>query len=429
MDIAVAVRQTLLILVGNIMCFILLDRKYDLKNTLIIYGGITAAVIALNLPITALFGRNVFTALFPLTTNSTTTVTLFFLSKRKGFPLLFNMMTSIFFASITVISAGYLTLEMEQSIWMEILIRLIISIPLIIILYRYLRPSYLKMLTVMKKGWGYLCLIPGLFYILGMLNAIQLSPMPAPAEYRKVYLNCFLSLMIVLVAYGVIFTLFTRIILESEMHDEQQLLKIQVQAMERHANALKENEEKVRIYRHDLRHYIAQIKVLIESGDTEEALRVLGSFNEQNRNTSVPFYCNNPTVNAILVYYTQKAEHEGITVKADCRLSEKLPAEASELAMVLANAIENAIHGCGKVPEDRERLIKIKLVSSSQLALEIVNSYTGIIEFDKNGLPVSTEIGHGLGTKSISAFVEKYDGIIEYSTDGTLFRLRLLVGA
>lgn len=138
--------------------------------------------------------------------------------------------------------------------------------------------------------------------------------------------------------------------------------------------------------------------------------------------------CWIPTV-AILMYYIQKAQDKGITVEADCRLPERLSMEASELAMVLANALENAIHACEKLPEERNRLIRIKIVSSPQLALEVVNSYTGKVAFDENGLPTSAEIGHGLGTKSISAFVEKHDGMIEYNADDTLFRLRMLVGA
>lgn len=97
--------------------------------------------------------------------------------------------------------------------------------------------------------------------------------------------------------------------------------------------------------------------------------------------------------------------------------------------MVLANAIENAIHACEKLPEDKDRFIRVKKVSSLQLALEIVNSYTGKVAFDENGLPISTETGHGLGTRSISAFVEKHDGMIEYNADDTLFRLRMLVEA
>lgn len=421
------VRQALLILIVSIMCFTLLDRKYSLKRTLVIYGSITALVIVLNVLITTLWGWRVLLALYPFVTNGTLTITLFFLSKRKGFPVVFNMMTAIVFTNSTFLVSRYLTLEKGGSIWSDITIRLITGTLLILLLYRHLRPAYIQMLTIMKRGWGYLCLIPGLYYLIIYINAVNTDLSYMVTEYRKVYYNFFLSLAITIVAYIIIFTLFVRIIREAELHDEQQLLKLQMKTMERHFEILKENEDKIQTDRDNFIHYIEDVKNLLESGNTKEALDVLGSIDWQSTDLSVPHYCMNPTVNAILMYYIQKAEQEKITVETDCRLSENLSVEPSELAMVLANAIENAIHANNKLPENRERFIKIKMVSSPQLAVEVSNFYNGEVLFDESGLPVSREIGHGLGTKSIAAFVEKHGGIIEYSADDTMFRLRLLM--
>ena len=427
MDTAELVRQIFLILFGNSLCLTLLDRKYALKKTLIIYGIVTVVVIALGISIATLFGMGIFYSLYPIIINGTMLVSLFFLSRRKGFPLVFTMLTVVMICTIVALPGFYLAQSMGWSIWVEILLKLIVGTPIILFLYRYLRPSYRQMLMVINRGWGYLCLIPGLYYALILPNIVLFAP--TLPENPKIFLTCLLALFIVIVSYGVIFALYANILREAAMRDEQQLLKIQMQSMERHADMLKESEKKAQIYRHDLRHYIADIKLLIESGNTEEALRVLGSLPDREQDISVPRYCDNTTVNAILVYYIQKAEQEGITVETDCKLPEKLPLEASELAMVLANAIENAIHACGRLPKDSDRIIKIKMVSTPQFALEILNSYTGYAAFDENGLPVSTQPGHGLGTKSIATFVEKHNGILEYSADDTLFRLRLLAEA
>ena len=279
MDIAELVRQVFLILLGNSMCLVLLDRKYSLRKTLTIYGIATLAVIVLGVSILILFGRDILYSFYPIIINCTTLAVLFYLSRRKGIPVIFTMFTVVMIASLITFPAGYLVRTAKQSILIEMLIKLIISIPIIIFLYCFLRPSYLQMLTVIKKGWGYLCLIPGLFYALILPNIINFSP-SISAENRKAFLTCILALLIVIVAYGVIFALFSRIIRETQLRDEQQLLKIQMQAMERHANMLKANEQKLQIYQHDLRHYIANIQILIESGNIEEALRVLDSLDD-----------------------------------------------------------------------------------------------------------------------------------------------------
>lgn len=425
MDTAELVRQIFLIMFGNSLCLTLLDRKYSLKNTLIIYGITTAAVIALGISIATLFGMGIFYSCYPIIVNGTMLVSLFFLSKRKGFTLVFTMLTVVMICTIVALPGYYLAQSMGWSIWTEILLKLIVGAPIILLLYRYLRPSYHQMLTVINRGWGYLCLIPGLYYALILPNIVFFAPILS--ENPRIFLTCMLALFIVIVSYGIIFAVYANLLREAAIRDEQQMLKIQMLSMERHANMLREGEKRAQIYRHDLSHYIADVKVLIESGNTEEALRALGSLTDRDQDISVPRYCDNATVNAILVYYIQKAENEGITVETDCKLPEKLPMEASELAMVLANAIENAINACGRLSKDSNRFITIKIVSSPQLALEISNSYTGHIMFDRNGLPISTQPGHGLGIKSIAAFVERHNGIIEYRADDSLFRLRLLV--
>lgn len=426
MNAAIAVRCILLTLTTNLMAFILLDRKYSQKKTILIFLGINVLEFALNILIATLFGIEVFSALYPVMANGPTLVALFYLSKRKGFFVLFNMTTVITIASIIVLPGNYLLQVKGISIWTEILIRIVLTIPFILFLHRYLHPSYLKMYAIMKKGWGWLCLMPASFFIINYINITPLDTIPK--DYSKIVVTCVLALMSVVVSYGVIFFLFTKIISDSEMREEQELLKSQIQAMERQADMLKEKEEKLNISRHDLRHYIAELKTLLEIGNIGEALHVLGNYDEQNVNTKIPLYCDNPTINAILVYYIQKAEQEEITVKTDCRLPNPLPVEASELAIVLANAIENAIHACINVQEKEDRFIAIKVVTLPQFALEISNSYAGTIQFNEKGIPISNKIEHGLGTKSISAFADKYDGVLEYNADGKLFRLRLLAG-
>ena len=278
MDIAEFVRHVLLILLGNGMCLVLLDSKYNLKKTLSIYSIVTAAVIALGMSIYSLLGRNIFISLYPFIINSTTLAALFLLSKRKGFAVIFTMLTVVIICTIISFPGYYLAQATGQPVWVEILLKMLSAVPVIIFLHRHLCPSYLQMQAVIKKGWGYLCLIPGLYYALILPNLNSISADPS-ANY-KAFLSCILALLIVIVAYGVIFALFYRIMHEMKMRDEQQLLKIQIQAIEEQTDILKANEEKVQIYRHDLRHYIANVQVLIESDNTEEALRVLDSLDE-----------------------------------------------------------------------------------------------------------------------------------------------------
>lgn len=95
--------------------------------------------------------------------------------------------------------------------------------------------------------------------------------------------------------------------------------------------------------------------------------------------------------------------------------------------MVLANALENAIHACGKLSGEQEKSIAVRILHVPHLVLEVVNTYDGEVQFDNEGLPAAKESGHGIGTRSIAAFAEKYGAVIDYQADETMFRFRLLV--
>lgn len=69
----------------------------------------------------------------------------------------------------------------------------------------------------------------------------------------------------------------------------------------------------------------------------------------------------------------------------------------------------------------------MRVLTSPNLVLEVANTYDGDVQLDEQGMPVAREQGHGIGTRSIMVFVDKYDGVLNYKAGKSMFRLRLLV--
>ena len=107
-------------------------------------------------------------------------------------------------------------------------------------------------------------------------------------------------------------------------------------------------------------------------------------------------------------------------------IPEKITVDEVELSTVFANGIENAQQACKKLPVGANKLIEIICVSNPTFVLEIANTCSGSILLDKNGLPVSKDEGHGIGTQSIAAFVKKHNAILDYKMDNSMFRVRIL---
>ncbi|HIY73062.1 MAG TPA: ATP-binding protein [Candidatus Intestinimonas merdavium] len=100
--------------------------------------------------------------------------------------------------------------------------------------------------------------------------------------------------------------------------------------------------------------------------------------------------------------------------------------DEGELAIVLANALENAIHANLALPRD-QREIRCKMVGTPGVMLELSNPCAGNIAFDSGGLPVSRQEGHGLGVQSISAFCRKNGAVCQFDLTDGWFRLRLVL--
>ena len=132
------------------------------------------------------------------------------------------------------------------------------------------------------------------------------------------------------------------------------------------------------------------------------------------------YYCSDPILNATLTAYIGQAENAGITIEHHLAIPETLPVDSSELSICFANALENAIKACENLPKN-ERKIIIRCIHKPAFMFEIENPYKGIITFGKNGLPVSTRIGHGFGTPVVY-YDERFTSVLAHKAmlDGGL---------
>lgn len=172
---------------------------------------------------------------------------------------------------------------------------------------------------------------------------------------------------------------------------------------------ISEANEKFREERHNFRHKLNAIAALAESEQYKDILDVVR-------------YTQNAIIDAVLSVYIQKAEKAGIALKLGFAFPDTFEANESELAMALANAIENAIQACEKLPVEK-RFLEIKVLCRPKFMVMVRNSFDGTVEFDDNGVPQSPDAGHGFGTRSIAAFCQKLGGYFEFKVDAGVFTL------
>lgn len=119
--------------------------------------------------------------------------------------------------------------------------------------------------------------------------------------------------------------------------------------------------ETPREYRYDMRHNLTVIEGLIKQDDRDKALEYISKLNGFFGEPNGMRCCNNPEINAVLSEYIGRAEKAGCRITQNLTLPEMLPFEEKDVCLVLANTIENAIHACSELHEEK-RYVKISAV-------------------------------------------------------------------
>ena len=226
--------------------------------------------------------------------------------------------------------------------------------------------------------------------------------------------------------YSVLMFLFFSVRKEAEARHSAQLSVLQLSALRSRMEAVKAAEDAIRTERHDLRHRLKTAMELVARGDETAALDFLDAAQRRLDEQKEIRWCRPPILDAVFSSYFEQAKSQGIRVTSKISLSDTLTVDEGALAIVVANALENAIHANLELPRG-QRHIRCHAIGAPNIMLEIVNPYVTAVQFDENGFPLAGKEGHGLGTQSIRFFCEKYGAACQFEAKDGLFSLRVIL--
>lgn len=289
--------------------------------------------------------------------------------------------------------------------------------------WRFARKSYLALLNCVSRGWWLFAAMTGLFY----LTLAIMGVIPTNIRQRPEDMPAFaLVLLLLPLTYATIFIVLSQQDKLFHAQERQQILEAQAVIMDRRMEDIRRSEDAIRIERHDMRHHFQTIAALAQNGDSAAVLDYVGKSQEKLDSITPKRYCNYPILDAVLANAVAQAEQAGISTEIAVVLPEKLPVDALELSIVFANALENASQAVKNLPADQRHII-CKSVTHPRFIIEISNPYQGTVAFDKQGFPVTEKRGHGIGTRSIIAFAEKYHALCFFRAEKGWFKLQMVL--
>ena len=325
---------------------------------------------------------------------------------------------SLWFIALTMVLNYWLT---PDTYWVLFIGRLVGFPAFEYLAWHRLRKPYLEVQRAVAKGWFSFAAVTAVFYILLFVaslypTSIYENPDGIPALV--------LLLVLMPLMYWNIFQVLARQQRLADAEEETRILHLQSAMMAQRIEQTKEAEKQVAIYRHDLHHRLQAISAMLDNGEIAQAQNYIEVSHEILDGAKSKRWCLHPVLDAVFAAYFRQAEAEGIRVEADMDIPADIPVNAVELSTVFANALENAIHAVSKLPQE-QRVIRCRCIWQPQLMFYVSNPYAGEVRFDENDRPVAESTMHGIGTRSIAAYCEKYGAVCRYSAEDGWFSIKI----
>lgn len=316
---------------------------------------------------------------------------------------------------------GVLTFNLTESAYIEHFIRICVLAAVAFIAFRTLAP-YLS--EIFNKDTRSICIfgiIPTVYYVFDYAAVIYTDLWLDNNRVVAEFLPFFLCIVFIIFC----FVYYKEYECKSDAQRREQIIRITVDQQAKEMEAIKRSEQEIRMLRHDMRLFLNNLSLSMESGDTDEVRKMIAGYASNVEATTILHYCNNSTVNYILSDCAAKCSEAQIEFLPTVEISE-LTVDEIMFSSILSNALDNALNAQKELPET-ERRIKLLLKSQgSKLLLSVRNPFLKKPVF-VDGMPVSDKKGHGYGTQSIRYMTERLGGNFQFTVEKGTFILRVVI--
>lgn len=317
---------------------------------------------------------------------------------------------------------GIAAMTLTSQEWIYYSVRICVTIIVFILLVHYVSDITAQLLQKPARSLAILGFMPFVYYIFDYMTSKYTLLLYSGSKV----VGEFLGFVLCITYLMFLFLYFKEYEANKEAEQRNQIMEMKRIQSEKELDAIRRSEHAVSILRHDMRHFLLSISSYIENNDNEKALEYINEVIHTSDKTVIQRYCKNEIINLILSSHESELEHNYIHFEYSIQLPETLAVSDVDMTAILSNALENAIHAVLKLPEARREIKLDMRLNEEKLLISLKNTYADKPDF-MNGLPYTSEAGHGFGTKSIWYVAEKLNGSCQFSVTDTYFILRVIL--
>ncbi len=228
----------------------------------------------------------------------------------------------------------------------------------------------------------------------------------------------------------VIIVLINKIVDNKEYEYTNAIIKEQIATQFNHYKHLERMNKETRRLKHDMKNHIICIQSLLKNDKKQEAMVYIENLTKRIEQLDEKINTGDTIIDAILQEKAVKAKEQNIEFKVIGKFVASLNMEAIDKCTLLANAIDNAIESCIKIPEVERRMIEIEIAYSKEYIIvsiknpiaEQLNIIAGKIKTSKKNKRY-----HGFGIENMKEVIDKYGAYLTVESQNNIFKLEFML--
>lgn len=247
--------------------------------------------------------------------------------------------------------------------------------------------------------------------------------------FTKYFIFECIAIVLCIIINIAMYYLFYQLSVGEEAQKRLKLMDFYLSKQKEEQSYLDHTYQEIRKISHDMNRYLSVIYTLLRDGKTKEAINELQKQQLEISNNQL-FDTGYPVINSVLSYKIQMAQKLNIRSQLFWNLNTELNINVSDLAVILSNALDNAIEATCNITNDEKRFLSITAnLNNNHLILKISNSTSMMPEIIDGKITTTKKDKqfHGFGLESIKNLAQRYNGdsFIEY--DNHIFTLIIVM--
>lgn len=197
-----------------------------------------------------------------------------------------------------------------------------------------------------------------------------------------------------------------------------------VKEQEKQYAAMQQYNSELAQFRHDQKNISIGILNQLKEGNSEAAIAHL---QEHITVLSAPQIRSAGIIHAVVDAKTEAAEKENIRIHFTYQNLKKLTISDVDIAILLGNALDNAIEAASQVPEEKRDIDLLVALQNSSLVIYVKNPVNTPVDMQDLTSKKRDAARHGFGIMSMKQIVSKYRGEIVFRCEELTFEVHVVL--